>query len=395
MKSTARFAYLYFLYLAASAMMSTYWPYHLEGLGLSQSAIGSLFASTTAIAVVTQLTLAGFSARLDRPALLMGAALCATALIACSLPWVSSAWGFVALFGLMMVPRSTILPLTDAITVQAIGSEGYDRVRAWGTIGYGSAAALFGLLTHQITYAEAGWWATVAFAAMLSATLVALPGLYTQLPQRPPPSPSTSQPNSDLRGLIRQPLLVRLLLLGAFHWGGITIFNIYTPLHTKALGYSNAVPGAIVAMAIIAEVVGFSVASRLFRWRAAHRWMPIIFALGIGRWIATGLVTSVPALIALQAMHMITFGVWLSANMRLLGFFAPDEHRSGVQSLFFATTFGAGGVLGAMLGGWIMEHHGGASTFFAAAGLDLIALLMWTLSLRTWTPKEMFEATNT
>ncbi|MBH24358.1 MAG: hypothetical protein CMH57_07900 [Myxococcales bacterium] len=390
----ARFSLIYFLYLSGAAMVSTYWPYRMEALGMSRSMIGALFAGTTCVAVASQLALAWLSPRVQRPERWLAAFMAGTALFACAMPWVNGALWMAALFTLLIIPRSNTLPLADAITVDALGSEVYDRVRLWGTIGYGVSAGVLGLLTHRVSHAEAGWWATVAFAAlMVVMTLTSAPHLLHRGALREAaPSHLSGRAPPDLKSLTRQPALAGLLAMGAFHWAGIMIFNIYTPLHLKELGHGNAIPGAVVAVAICAEVLGLFAARHLFRRAAAARWMPLIFILTAARWTATALATSIPALIAAQALHLISFGVWLAANMRLLGLFAPDDQRSGVQSLFFAVSFGLGGALGSALGGQVMEHHGGAATFLAAAALDLLALLTWALGFRGRLPQE--NATN-
>lgn len=337
-----------------------------------------------------------------------------TALVMGAMPFAGEAALWVGLMWALTFPRSLVVPLLDALTLRTLGSDRYDSVRLWGTIGYGLSVGAFGWAVRDMPHAEAGRLA-VGFGAALTLLQASLaPWVWRSASASPAhseaspdadaltshdasatsPDADVTSPNASatspdahpmrLRDMLRNAGLMGLLGVGALHWASIMIFNVFFPLHTRALGHDNAVPGYGVAASIAAEALGFAIARRVLGERAAL-WLPAIMAAGVVRWSITAQATSAWALIAAQTLHMASFGLWLSATMRLLGRYAPDDKRSSLQGLFFAVVFGFGGVLGSALGGAVMERMGGSGAFWVAAscdGLAMCAALVWVAATR-------------
>jgi predicted MFS family arabinose efflux permease len=99
------------------------------------------------------------------------------------------------------------------------------------------------------------------------------------------------------------------------------------------------------------------------------------------RWVIVATSDSVGVMVAVQALHFFTFGVWFSLAIRLLGRFAPLERRATVQGVFSAACFGIGGAFGSFSGGALMEYHGGDTLFLAAAVAELVAMAVFVVAL--------------
>ena len=90
-----------------------------------------------------------------------------------------------------------------------------------------------------------------------------------------------------------------------------------------------------------------------------------------------------PALIGLQALHALTFGLFWGASMQALTALVPPRLRATGQALYSAVVFGVGNAVGYLLAGAGYDRLGGVGPLFAwAAAVEVIPLLV-TLSLNT------------
>lgn len=375
-------AILYFVWFAAAGISVTFWPYHMEALGLDDSDIGNVFAVRTAISIAAQLGLIVLSARLSRPGPLLIVLATWTLLTALLMPSATTGLLLASVFWVQTPSQATLVPVLDALVVNAVGARTYGRFRRWGSLGYGVGVAAFGVWTGHLSHEEAGALSLPTFAALSALVLVAAFPLRAQ----DSPRPTADEPLS-IRRLASPPLLV-FLGINAIHWASITVFNVFFPLHTKALGFGNAIPGIAVLVAVVAEFVAFWAAARLLAARSTTFWLVAALATGALRWLGTAVVDDPVALIALQVIHFFSFGVWLSSVMDVLVGFGPPSARSALQAMLFATVFGGGGIVGSVGGGWLMAWGGGHAAFLGAAAAEVIAAAAVLLTRSMWQPRD-------
>jgi len=143
------------------------------------------------------------------------------------------------------------------------------------------------------------------------------------------------------------------------------------------------VTGQAVAVVIVAEIIGFRLAMR-FVGDDGERMLPLVFAVSAARWIATALAPSAFVLVALQAAHVLGFGLWYASAIAAMGRFAPLSLRSTLQGTFAAVVFAGGGILGSAAGGALIDAFGTRGAFFGAAGADVAALIVALIAIPAW-----------
>ncbi|MFT6397671.1 MAG: PPP family 3-phenylpropionic acid transporter [Bradymonadia bacterium] len=363
---------MYFTYLGGVGIAVTYWPYHFEAIGLSKSDIGLIFAVRMAMGVISQPLLTRFSDRWGRPALMLFISLSITCCLSVGMLFADDFLPIALVMWLSAPFAAVFVPLTDATTVRLRGLAEYGGIRLWGSVGFGLGVAVFGLAVRGQTHAEAGALAVPAFLGF-SAACAALCGVLQLGEARPASKP---QPKPFTPGW----LFVPFVLANALHWSCVTLYNVYFALHTESLGMSPSIPGLCVAVATMGEVLAFAFASRFLGGRASV-WVAAACLVSALRWWVISTTTSVEVLIVVQALHFFSFGVWFSFAIKLLGRFAPPERRATVQGLFSAACFGVGGSLGSLIGGRIMEAHGGSALFLVAVGLEVAAAAVFLVTL--------------
>lgn len=368
----------FFGYLAAIGLLVTYLPFYMEAVGLSAVQIGLVFTGRTAVTTVAQPVVAGVADRLGRPRWVLKLALVWTFVTAAALPFVAGFAGVAGVFWTQALLLSAVVPLLDATIVRLRGSRQYGRTRLWGSVGYGSVVAGFGLLIAGQSFDLAGHLAVPVYLAMTA--LAAVAALTLQADPKPEALPTLGELGRHLRSRG----LLFFLLVSSLHWAAGMPYNIFYGLHVEALGLSASVPGLGVMVGVGCEIAIFFYAGWLLGRRRPERWLPLIFLLSALRWWATARAESAASVIAWQAVHALSFGLWYACAMAILGRFAPLRHRSGLQGVFSAAVMGLGGMLGSSLGGVLMEHHGSRTLFQVAALTELGVLTLFLATRHTW-----------
>ena len=85
------------------------------------------------------------------------------------------------------------------------------------------------------------------------------------------------------------------------------------------------------------------------------------------------------ALVLTQLSHALTFAAHHAACIDLVHRHFPGRLRGRGQALYTILGYGISGVLGGVGGGWLIDHLGFASAFWAAA---VVALVAWVCAWR-------------
>jgi PPP family 3-phenylpropionic acid transporter len=97
------------------------------------------------------------------------------------------------------------------------------------------------------------------------------------------------------------------------------------------------------------------------------------FAVSIARWLAIAAVKSPGALVALQTLHGMTFGMFWSAAIALIAATVPASLRATGQALL-VMSLNLGGAIGNAISGRVYDAHGSRLLFLLAAVGELAPL---------------------
>jgi PPP family 3-phenylpropionic acid transporter len=185
-----------------------------------------------------------------------------------------------------------------------------------------------------------------------------------------------------IRALARQPFLVPLLGLACLQALSLSVYDTFLSVHVHALGLPATVVGWAVAVGVVCEIAVMGVGRELLTRFGATRAIVFASLLGVPRWALTAWVTSPVALVAIQALHGVTFGVFWIAGVQVMAERAPMRVAASAQSLFVAASYGVGALIGALLAGEVRELWGTGAIFqmltVASAGASACgAALVW------------------
>lgn len=349
---------IYFTSFAATYLW-TILPRHFEALGWSGAAIGALYGARKVTG--GGLMWAWGAAADERGGRGLVRAQFAMGFLAmCALPWVRDyevALVMIVAFG---GTAGCALPLVDTLTMQAVGAQRYGRLRAWGAAGFGALALVAaGLGLWRGDYDELARLAPWLMVGALGLTALSTWGLPAG---RAPEARARPRPAQVLRA-VRAPALLGLLGVGMLHWACQAPYNIFLVQLCELRQMPAWTPGLAVCVGVALEFVVLNRSEQLLERAQPSTWLLVAVAASSARWWASGQVESAPALVALQALHGLSFGAFLAAAIAMLAQHVPEELRASGQALFYVTVFVAGSTLGSMLAGVGFDASGPARLF--------------------------------
>lgn len=259
-----------------------------------------------------------------------------------------------ALFALFRAPLTS---LVDATTLDHVRHHGgsYGRIRLWGSLGFLVAAVGFGALADHAGIgalpAATAWALAVAAAASF-----ALPA--------PPPLERPGVVGAWLRlvGDGESWIFFAAVALGQM---ATAAYDSGFSLHLARLGFGGRFIGVAWATGVASEIVLMALSGGIVRRLGAAPLFACSLATATARWLLLSRVTSAAAILCLQPLHGVTFGMFWVAGVTLVrdrGAAAP----TAAQGLF-AAALGVGSLVGMNLAGWLLEA-GGAALLYGSAG---------------------------
>lgn len=371
-----RLSGFYLFYFATLGVLLPYWSLYLQSLGFTAARIGELTAITLATKVVAPNVWGWLADKTEKRILIVKLACFATVVSFAPVYSVGS-----SLLGLTLIMLSfsffwnAALPQFESITLNHLGDNThcYSQVRLWGSIGFITATLTAGFLVQQM--------GIHIIPAVLLGLFVALWVNSLTVPQDNKTPTSLSQP--PLLQVLKQPSVVTLLLVCFLNQASHGPYYAFFSIYLQGLDYSQSAIGSLWSLGVAAEVGIF-----VFMFRLLPLWGPrtlMLTALVFTslRWSLISLLAVYPImLIFAQLLHAFSFGVYHAVAIHLIHCFFTGKHQGRGQALYSSLSFGAGGALGSLTGGYMWEQLGGSMTYMLAAGISFMAFLIACFGLR-------------
>ena len=361
---------LSFLMFAGYATVGPFFVLFYQSLGFSGTQIGVL----TGIAPLVTFLIVPLWTRLadktHRHRLLMSVALAGGILVVSLFPLPRAFAPILGLAVLLNVFLAPVTPFADNAAMFMLGEKKnlYGRIRVGGTIGYGVAASLAGVLVHRFGLASAFWGCSSMF---LLALLVSLRLVHAE-----PNASVHSRPKASLRAFLATPRWP--LFLAVAFAGGLSLssFN-YLFSFMAELGAKESIMGLALTIGTIAEVPILLLSHRLIKCLSPYPVLMLaILMMGIRLLLFAVSVTPGHILLS-QILNCITFPLAWVAAVSYANEIAPTGLTTTAQGLLSATVYGFGMAVGGFLGGPLLERLGGRGLYlvFGVVVLAIVALV--------------------
>lgn len=359
----------YFFHFAFIGAFSPYFGLYLQSLSFSAWDIGLLMSQMQLMRLFGPYLWSALADRLSRRLPIVRLAGAVSLLGFTTFFFAQRFESFLVAMALMAFFWSAALPLVETVTFDHLRQEPgrYSRIRMWGSVGFIVAVLGTGALLDSQPIASVLWVIVAILCGILVYALV--------VPEAPAhPHVETHPP---IASILRQPrvraLFAACIAMSAAHGAFYVFFSIYLSDH----GYGKALVGGLWSLGVLAEIVVFFYMSKLTKRFGLRAILLASFAAAVLRFLLTGWGVGVLSVIVFaQLLHGLTFGAYHAASIVAVNRWFPGRCQARGQALYSSLSFGAGGLIGGLISGWMWDGPGPALTYTLSAGFALLGLLL-------------------
>jgi MFS transporter, PPP family, 3-phenylpropionic acid transporter len=260
--------------------------------------------------------------------------------------------------------RAPLLSMTDASAFENVRRHGgsYGGMRVWGSVGFMLAVLGGGeiLQSHGLSLVLLTTTASLGVAALCAWAMPA-----------PPPEQHPEVVRAWLRMVGAADVWIFLLAV-ALGQAAHAVYDSSYSLHLAREGHSTRFVGVAWAIGVGFEVALLFASGRLIGRFGASRLLAFGFAVAALRWIGLAHARSDLAILALQPLHAISFGLTYASGVTVMRERGGAETPTAAQGLY-AAAFALGSIGGMSSAGRILEAHGDQVLFSGAAVVSAVA----------------------
>jgi len=297
--------------------------------------------------------------------------------ILCLLAFPQIAQGFISILVLSIINVSFVaMGVLEAFAIEVCGNQKqklYGRIRLWQSIAAGLGAVGMGLITDQLGFTAnfIGW----GVLATLNCSLIAW-----KIPNRTEREKAAIRSKSkihlcDFFKVVAQEWWFFLIVI-VFGMGLGVIDKLLFVYLTTDLQASTSFCGLSVAVTVIVEIPLFHYGRVLLTYFGRDRMLGAALAAYIIRVFGYTLLTPTTVwwILPLEVLHGLGFSnVWL-VSIDYSSEVVPRGWNSTMQTFLRSLYLSVGAGVGAVSGGWVMQHYG-ANTMYTLYGLLVTAFL--------------------
>jgi PPP family 3-phenylpropionic acid transporter len=365
---------LYFLYYAAGAALLPFLPLYYRSLGFGGRRIGFLTSITPLISLIGSPLMSGIADATRRHKRVLVASMAGAGVAALILSQTGAFWAIALIVAAYAFFNAPVMPLIDNAVMTLLGDrrDRYGTLRLWGAVGWGVAAPLVGVLSDRYGLI----WPFIGYGILVLVEA----GVVLRLPFE-----------SDVQRVrywsgVRRLLQNRgwLLFLATTFLNGVAQSGVmsYLFLYMDDLQASQTVMGIALTVATVSELPVLAYSGRMLRRWGARGLLILSLVMYIVRTLSYSLVSAPWQILIIQLLHGLTFSSMWVAGVAYAADAAPEGLGATAQSSFSATMMGLGGMVGALINGFLIERWGGAIMFRLDSVFAMIGLILFVIGGR-------------
>ena len=350
-----------------------FFPVWLDWRGLTPGEIGIILSSPLAVRIFVTPVISFAADRIGNRRFVL-ILLAWGAFVSLLLFTISSGfWSILAVAILAAMFWTSIMPITEAVTMDGVRRSGHDygRMRLWGSLTF-IAASFGGGVALQYWGAPAALWLILSAVAgiVIAAHLLPRPVGKGRL------KAATAPPQirvHDAVSLIRSPLFLLFLLATGLTQSTHGVYYAFGSIHWQSLGISSGVIGFLWAIGVFVEILLFMYSGRVLAAVGTVNLIWLAALAAIIRWTITAFNPPLWALFMVQTLHGLTFGAAHLGAVHFISEAIPEEMSGTAQGLYAA--FAAGIAMGAaiLVSGPLYQALG-SHAYLVMAGIAVVSL---------------------
>ena len=355
-----------FLYFASIASVAPFIVLYFQGLGFTGAQIGLLNSITPLITLFSAPLWTGLADVTRRHGLFMGLALLVGAVLILLFPLLHAFAPILlvsVLFNDFFAPVSSF---ADSATMVMLADEKemYGRIRLGGTIGFGLAAPIAGMLVQNYGLKWA-FWGCAAFS--LLAFIVSQKLVYGQVKADDPV-------RRGVRELLANPRWLLFLTLAVAGGVALAATNTYFFPYMEELGAKESMMGFALTVGTLSEIPVLFFGNRLVKRLRPYGLLMLTMVVTAIRFLLFAASGTPTLALFVQLLNGLAFPAMWVAGVSYADEHAPAGMGATAQGIFGATVFGLGNAVGGFTGGLLLESVGGRGLYLVF-GVVLLAIV--------------------
>jgi len=359
----------YFLYFAGAVAVFNYLALYFQGQGLPGTQIGVLMGMMSMIGLFSGPLWSALADASQRHRLILSSAMLGNLIAVFLFPFFNSFWWFLVLIIVDSIFAGPIQSMADNATMTMLGDEKelYGRIRIGGTIGWGLAAPIVGVVV-----ARYGMRYNFSFySVMFLIALIALQQMHF-----------SSHKTEDsfwrgVRGLLTDRKWIVFLIIVIIAASGNGVINNYLFVYLQKIGTGPAWMGWAVTISTAVEMPALFFANRMLKKLGARGLLLLGLASMALRCGLYGLVNVPWGALTIQLLQFVTFPILWVAGVSYANENAPAGMGATAQSIFNSAFMGIGSAAGGFFGGVLLQYLGVQNMFLTFGLVMLLAALIF------------------
>jgi len=390
-KIIKEFSLLQFFFWSTWAIYGAYLVYYLGDIGYSNLRIGSLMSLRTLMGIFGPPLIGYIADRIESRRLVFIISMSLLGLMVSPFPYygdLMTAFS-VAMIGILWEPQQSVL---DSWIIETSDSTAlnYGFMRAWGSIGFAVTVSIFGLVIDYF-----GWkvhfmgYGLTAFAAVITAFLIKDNSYQSKNPRdKAEQINGTSEKLEELDEaeldeaddknimlLFKNKEYIFILIITVLIFIPAMMIFVYLAPAVKAVGGDSKDMGYILFFNALSEAPIFFTAKyflKKFKTKALLLFAAFFYMVRI---IIVALAPTPIYFIFFGLLQSLSYGVFLVTVRYYVKIVAPEGLKTTAQSTALTAGFGAGGIIGSLLGGYLIDNFGLNVMYTVCTALSLTAVL--------------------
>ncbi|HBX24305.1 MAG TPA: MFS transporter [Desulfotomaculum sp.] len=362
-----RIKLLSFFYLASIGIILPFLPLLFQSRGLTNGQIGMLMAIGPLVSMLVQSPWGYLSDRLRTVKKVVMFQIMMAFLLSFLLFSLDSFYLLLPAAFLFFAFAWPPLPLIDCLTLAIAREKGgsFGSYRLWGSLGFAVTALVAGSVLAVVG---------IERVDRIYQGLLLLALLFAALAQD---APQAAQPVGfdQLKKLVtRKEVLLFLLLIALLNTTN-KVNDAFMGIFMRGIGGSEADVGLAWTIGPLSEVPVFAF-SFLFLVRFNElTLLALAAAIYSLRWFLFSITTDPALVTAIQVMHGLSFGLFYVSAVSYIGKIVPQHLRASGQGLLSTFSGGVAGIMGSLLGGYIMDGFGARFLYTSCSILALASVV--------------------
>lgn len=375
-KQVVKFSLLQWFFWSSWATFGAYIVYYLGDMGYSNIEIGIIISIRTFTGLLGEPLLSYISDVNNTNKKVFMASMVLLALVVLPFPYYD--WRFMlfsmGIIGFLWAPQQSVLDSWIMKRSKRL-ADNYGFMRAWGSLGYALVVILFGKAIEVY-----GWgilfisYSTLIFIAVIMATLI------SDVPQTEEDTNSTS---SDEQIESKNPLALfknleytMIVISSMLNFIPISVVFVFLPNFIKGVGGTPVLLGYTYFLSALSEApILFFAKTLLKRFKPVPLLLisAIFYALRV--WIIFK--ATLPGhFLFFGVLHSLSFGLFLTTIRYHINMIAPENLKTTAQSIVTMSSFGIGGIIASLFGGYVMDVYGLTVLFKLCMLINILAIIL-------------------